>query len=414
MSWRDQLQRASFRGTPFHTRVDGVEIGRRQVVHEYPLRDTPYIEDMGRKLRRFTIEAYVIGPKYMAARDKLMAAIEQTGPGALVHPYFGQMRASVTACRLKQSSREGGMARFSITFVESGENKFPDTKPDTPAIVDEKADLCAGVFEEDFAAVFSIEGMPEFILGEANALVQGALDAVAAISDAVPTIPSEITGFVADIEKLGADLTYLIYQPAILANRVRSLIGRVLSVADGPANALSMLRALFGHGDDVRAVSVTTPSRRQQAANQAAIINLVQRPALVEAARVASQISYESRGQAIAIRDEIADGIDLHLDAAGDAAYSAMQAVRIALVKDIAVRAADLSRILSYTPKTTEPALVIAHRLYQDATRESDIVARNRIRHPGFVTGGQTLEVLTTDGLTLRSTGRAGGGLANA
>jgi len=37
----------------------------------------------------------------------------------------------------------------------------------------------------------------------------------------------------------------------------------------------------------------------------------------------------------------------------------------------------------------------VAHRLYGDALAADGIVARNRIRHPGFVTGGQALEVLT-------------------
>lgn len=43
---------------------------------------------------------------------------------------------------------------------------------------------------------------------------------------------------------------------------------------------------------------------------------------------------------------------------------------------------------------TTMPALLIAHRVYGDARRADDIVSRNRIAHPGFVSGGQVLEVL--------------------
>jgi prophage DNA circulation protein len=39
---------------------------------------------------------------------------------------------------------------------------------------------------------------------------------------------------------------------------------------------------------------------------------------------------------------------------------------------------------------------VVAHQLYGDATKADEIIARNRnVRHPGFVRGGQALEVLS-------------------
>jgi prophage DNA circulation protein len=45
-------------------------------------------------------------------------------------------------------------------------------------------------------------------------------------------------------------------------------------------------------------------------------------------------------------------------------------------------------------PQATQPALVLAYSLYEDASRDADIIARNNVRHPGFVPGGRTLEVL--------------------
>lgn len=38
-----------------------------------------------------------------------------------------------------------------------------------------------------------------------------------------------------------------------------------------------------------------------------------------------------------------------------------------------------------YHPRLAVPSLVLAHRLYGDALRGSEIVTRNKIRHPGFV-----------------------------
>ncbi len=69
MAWRDDLQGGSFRGVPFYTQHAGGKIGRRVQLVEYPLKDTPNSEDMGRKARSFSIEAFVLGADYMSARD---------------------------------------------------------------------------------------------------------------------------------------------------------------------------------------------------------------------------------------------------------------------------------------------------------------------------------------------------------
>jgi prophage DNA circulation protein len=44
-----------------------------------------------------------------------------------------------------------------------------------------------------------------------------------------------------------------------------------------------------------------------------------------------------------------------------------------------------LARLGTYTPLTVLPALVLAHRIYQDATRADELVARNGISHPAFM-----------------------------
>ncbi|MFX9939048.1 DNA circularization N-terminal domain-containing protein, partial [Acinetobacter baumannii] len=66
MTWRDQLRPASFRGVPFHVTQATGTFGRRSVTHEYPFRDLPYVEDLGRRARTLRIEALLLGEDYMA------------------------------------------------------------------------------------------------------------------------------------------------------------------------------------------------------------------------------------------------------------------------------------------------------------------------------------------------------------
>lgn len=121
--WRTGIQ-ASFRGAQFKIEVGGKAGGRRNVTHEFPQRDTPYTEDMGRRARHYPITGYVIGspknPNYLIARDALIAACEAYGPGTLVHPTLGSMQVNCDTYAVSETRERGGIATFEMAFVEAG------------------------------------------------------------------------------------------------------------------------------------------------------------------------------------------------------------------------------------------------------------------------------------------------------
>src|SRR5215475_12364591 len=119
-TWRARLRPASWRGVPFFVDEAGGEVGRRFEMHEYPQRDTPWAEDLGRKQRRWTLAGYVLGPGYMGTRDRLRAACEQAGTGKLVHPYLGDMTVVCEGFRFRERDAEGGICRFDLAFAEPG------------------------------------------------------------------------------------------------------------------------------------------------------------------------------------------------------------------------------------------------------------------------------------------------------
>ncbi len=96
-------------------------------------------------------------------------------------------------------------------------------------------------------------------------------------------------------------------------------------------------------------------------------------------------IELDNKQQAISFRDDIAEKVDGLLDTAADESFFALQAVRAAVVKDINIRVANLPALLIYQPPEVLPAVVVAHNLYYDSTRETEVVARNNPKNPGFV-----------------------------
>jgi len=124
MAWKDTLLDASFRGVKFH--VIGAEDAaeRAQVRHEYPYRDGAEVEDLGRRARTVRIQALVWGATYETDLRKLLEALDQSGPGELIHPVFGSMNASLVSHNVTHHEDAPDSARVSLDFVEA--------EPDAP------------------------------------------------------------------------------------------------------------------------------------------------------------------------------------------------------------------------------------------------------------------------------------------
>src|SRR6185369_6109076 len=98
--------------------------GRRTVLHEYPKRNVPYAEDMGKTANRFTVAGYLIGPNYLTLKDALVEALEMDGPGTLrlPMPYLGaDVEVMVINYSVTESRERGGMCGVEMDFVEYGQ-----------------------------------------------------------------------------------------------------------------------------------------------------------------------------------------------------------------------------------------------------------------------------------------------------
>lgn len=400
MSWRDNLRPASFRGVAFDVLDNSGTFGRRTVLHEYPFRDKPFVEDLGRRARMIRIDAIILGTDYMAARDALIAAVETAGSGTLVHPTLGELQVSVIddGLTIQESTQEGGSCRVSFSCVESGEVTFPAATSATTTVVADKAASAQAALGDAFASGFSLAGLQSFGIQDAADRAGDWLDQIQdQVSVAASVAIDPLSTLTTSITSTRTTLNALLDAPANFAATATALVGAIADAMDA-RDAVALLVGLVNFGDDDTVITIGTATRKAMVANRAAFLQLVQGAAAVQAAITLTDVEFSDYDDATGLRDIVLDALDSVAEAtADDALYQQLSTLRAAVVRDVESRGADLARIVTMTPAQTLPALVLAYHVYGDASYDLALVARNAgaILRPGFVLGGRVLEIAT-------------------
>jgi len=185
---------ASFRGVPFIVEENEDEFGQRGHLHQYPLRDTPWAEPLGRRARKWQFRAHVLGDDCAAQAAALRAAVEQKGPGLLVHPSLGMVMAQPDPerpCRARESFDKGRKTEFELAFVEPGQVIYPSASNDTQANSTNAAsalDSSAAADLQSAAGNFSMSALTNAQTAAGN--LAGAPSGLAApVSPGQPEIP---------------------------------------------------------------------------------------------------------------------------------------------------------------------------------------------------------------------------------
>ena len=422
MTWKNKLRPASFRGAAFGVESHQSEQGRRVVVHEYPGRDTPYIEDLGLKTGTFALRAFCVGRDYMDARDKLLAACNQSGAGQLVHPYLGTLSVVCTGITLTESADEGGLARFDLSFVVAGKNQYPQSAEDAADTLLERSDDLDGAFEEWFGRVFNGKGVPDWLNAQAVAKLTAKLEGIDSLVR--QTASGRQPELLQALSKLAAAAKSVSRLPADLAAQVLGLFTGLSGSFNHPLSGIYALTGVFKkqrgyRGAPLAPDPLAAPALRQGHANLQALDVLFETAALNAAAATAvlapddmrfsapqnggdfggstggigsrtdakprRSSLFESLDEAVEVRTGLLSWLDALAPDVPDDVFSALQALRRTIVQAVPDAENELPRLHVHTPRRVLPVLALAYTLHGDAARASEILRHNPVPHPGFM-----------------------------
>lgn len=398
MTWRDSLRTVtlpdgrklvggSFRGTTFFVEVVELTGGRRAVVHEFPFRDDPFVEDLGRAARGYRVDAYVIGDDYLTDKEKLLEAVEAEGSAELVLPFYKTIRAICVKHGVRESRLEGGIASFSLEFAEAPtQTPAPTQVVDAPAQVSAAADDALAATEAELVEQHDGDGLPGFAFESLETALTRAADALDEALAPVVTETQELAEFTGRIALLTAQASSLVRTPAdVLGGFREAITGLATTILDAPGDVMNALFNAYGVELETELI-VATSTRERELANQTALIAGLRRVIALEAARLAPLVEYTTIDDAIVARDRVAEMLEEQAGEAGDTAYPALVDLRSQVLRAVP-GASSFSSVVTVTQNVPLPSLALTYRLYGSVEREADVIARNRIRHPGFCAG---------------------------
>lgn len=408
-----KLRSASFKGVPFHVTDVKKTVIRRKILHEYPQRDIPFIEDLGKGATKYSVTAFLVGDDCVSKAKKLEKALLSTGAGTFVHPWEGNLTVSVfDAGTIHYNNGAHRYCDLQITFVEAGELSFPAMSTDSVSLARQLANKLGLSAASDFMEAFKTGPLYQFVESAVNGTL---LETLGVISNSELTQIFDLADDCLDLITTGADL--LSSDHGGFSDRLIGMLGlsRYASTKARWSAVTEQLSNLAGN--DALSANTKALSNQEDAigdietlrlGDTSAVETLMRRTLISQAIGAATLIgtdvdvtagsedSEESTQQESMItisidelqdvRDKLLDRLDaeLLLPITNDEIFIELLQARSTVFTLLTRKAEGLSRLVEVDTKQNEPSLVVASDYYDDATREGEIVIRNKIPHSGF------------------------------
>jgi prophage DNA circulation protein len=377
--WR-QLRPASYNDIPFAVLTESATFGRRNVVHEYPNKETmPWIEDLGLQTGVFRIEGFLVenslvygGGSVFSQRDKLIAAIQggivnggvvgntsSPGLGQLTHPTYGVRKVNCLHVEFGSSWDRGRVIEVRFVFALGGARLYPQALQPTASAV---ASAASGL---NASSLLSFIKRVATAIQKGAAIIQAAVSTVVGWYQTVTTLIHDVKRFWNSISSLvgnfgrffgGGNIGYLANNqktaptatpaslisadtanraavstagsaltaaasnvgadPTTFANAAQSVVTALAAASNSPADAIRLLTSLTTYSPTP--VVGTSQVAAARATMQAACTDLLRRAAIAQIAISSSTYQPTSANDASAMRDSIAALIDNEITTAAN------------------------------------------------------------------------------------------------
>jgi len=331
-----------------------------------------------------------------------------------VLPTFGTIRMKPTAnCTVSESRQAGGIARFQLEFVESGENKFPQPTENTSATVNNRGESARdGVITDatdtvDFTQTLpdSTEGIndPNTLAGETLAIVAAFNDAIDIALDTGEKVSDQIDNFGRIFRNYRVEVNSLIFDPNTFFTETDSIFTELKNIWP-QSNLREAYDAIFDVFNAVvdnieTLVNKFSPVREQQVKNNQVHRDGTRNLLLRQLSDITAAQIFISTNEVSARRASILPLFEQQIENAGInidiCQRDTLVNLRSAVVADLDQKQGGLPDEIELNLVQTTPSFTLANRLYGAGLRGREISDRNNQKNPLFMPPFETLNVLS-------------------
>lgn len=402
--WIKDQHPASFKGVEFAVESDTHETGRRLVIHEYPSREAWDTEDLGRRASIVPVVGFVFGEHADERSQELLAACSSPGADWLILPLRPPRRASCLHVNSTFEADAMGRFRFEMEFVLEARGVGGVVSSILLAgAVAEAVESTLNELRDDFALNFEGIDAPPSARDAAAVTIRNAGKALDKSRRSI-RIGNEREA--AEVDLAARRMREHAYDLAYHGNHssridAETLVRDQRTVDSGFADLLrAATRHLKGAAIDpaeaILAFAEMTNFRAQKSNSEfyvgsvaaarlltKQIAALVRRSAMVRWAGAITNISYPSRRDAITARASIAVAFEGELETVENPDVERALRHTLDTAMDYLTKsAADLPGTLKIALNRPMPAVVLAYRIYNDATKADELIRRNSMEHP--------------------------------
>lgn len=434
----DDLRPASFRGVGFFVDGDSETYGRRQVIHEYPMRDDPYVEDMGEKAQKITVNGYLFGDDWVAEKDALVAACRARGPALLQLPTEAPKMVACITLAVSRTKDACGFFSVKMEFVAAKNFTAPIAVGAIESLIGGLLTSSIPAFTTFYDAAYLAGNALSFVAdNQVTRIAQLATDIISTV-EGTPSLDmdtsTQIVQQAIGVYQLasayaspGSTSAFLAEQPvaAQYISRVADGTGYTatgngtgVTLSNGAAAIVPIVATLFNDlgntlaADDALAVltdyaswsvnetsladisidpqtqqpKIVSASDTANATNGSVFCGTVRSFALMKLAQAIAVKDFANRAEAIQARANVVELFNMQIAQFDeDAIVNILLQARDWAVQAVTQKMATLVPVITVSAPLSLPSLYWASRLYGDVSRAEELADRNNVKQPAFM-----------------------------
>lgn len=381
---------ASYDGVPFFFEETETSGGREIVTTALPFSDKHVNQDIGKKVKGFSLSIYLVGKDCELDRERLEEAFNREGAFEFVHPYYGKFNARCTEYKFKYTSNVYEYAEGEATFVpEEDPKKSARSVVDLRGAVIAKAEQNLDSAKGNFAENFSIIDKAKSVVDSVSSQVSSLMDSIESARQSM----RDVSEFVQTVSKIRENIQLVLNTPTDFAARIQDLLmltKETVSPDGGFNNYVNESLAVMSSRSEASESSGSTAS---------GLIAEIDRLVVMSAASMAVQSVVNSTFVSADEAREMHDNVATVFEAASSSMESVDDYANLADLEATALKylrdeMSKLAEVVELPLSASRNVLSICFDCYGNLDKLDDIIERNDIGDPLLVTR-ESLKVLS-------------------